>query len=210
VKHNRSRHKVVVFSAASIAIAVSLLSLVYGALTSISVADDQAPESRQDGPPSLPPLIIDKNAPLLLDAPKEGDAAKLRPYLRINASCYVCHDNYKSERLAVIHAKEEIGCADCHGKSLEHQNDEDNITPPEIMFPLAKIDGLCAECHDSHDVSARKVLTRWSQRCPEKTEFDEVVCTDCHGYHRLEKRIVRWDKETGDVIVEARAEQSDR
>jgi formate-dependent nitrite reductase cytochrome c552 subunit len=145
--------------------------------------------------------VIDRNAPLLLDDPSEKEANEDTSYLRINDACYVCHDNFKKEPLAVMHAKEEMGCADCHGESLEHQNDEDNITPPEIMYALDKVDSLCLECHDSHDVAAKDVLIRWRERCPKKTDFATVVCTDCHGYHRLKQRVVRWDKDTGDLIM---------
>jgi hypothetical protein len=202
MKLDRPSQELAVVSVISAIAFVSLAMLGYSMVISIASADDPVAKPPSSGPPSLPPLVIDKSAPLLLDAPKDKDAAKDMPYLRINNSCYVCHDNYKDELLAVLHAKEEIGCADCHGQSLDHQNDEDNITPPEIMYPLDEIDGLCLECHDSHDASAKDVLKRWSERCPDKTDFDKVVCTDCHGYHRLKKRIVRWDKESGDVIVE--------
>jgi hypothetical protein len=145
----------------------------------------------------LPPLVISKDAPMLLDTP----ADKKQPsYLNINDACYVCHGNFREEEMAVAHAKEKTGCIDCHGESLEHRNDEDNITPPDIMFPAAKIDEGCQECHDEHKAWAKDVLTRWKERCPEKTEFATLVCTDCHGYHRLKQRVVRWNKETGELL----------
>jgi formate-dependent nitrite reductase cytochrome c552 subunit len=103
--------------------------------------------------------------------------------------------------MAVWHAKEEVGCMDCHGPSLAHRNDEDNITPPDKMFPPGAIDESCGECHDSHDVPAVKVIARWQARCPKKTDAATVVCTDCHGHHRLEKRVVRWNKETGELLL---------
>ncbi len=210
MKPSRAKQEIAILSAVSAVAAVSLVLLGYSVLTPTSGADEPAASPPKSSPPSLPPLVIDKSAPLLLDAPKDEDAAKDMAYLRINDSCFVCHDNYKDEPLAVVHAKEDTGCADCHGQSLDHQNDEDNITPPEIMYPLGKIDSLCLECHDSHDASAKDVLQRWSERCPTKTDFDKLVCTDCHGYHRLKKRTVRWDKESGDVIVEAPAESTDQ
>jgi hypothetical protein len=68
------------------------------------------------------------------------------------------------------------------------------------MFPADKIDSACRTCHDSHDVPARKVLACWKERCPTKTDPDEVACTDCHGQHRLARRTVRWDKTTRQLL----------
>jgi hypothetical protein len=50
-------------------------------------------------------------------------------------------------------------------------------------------------------VAAREVLARWRERCPEKTEIKSIVCTDCHGYHRLARRTVRWNKKTGELLL---------
>lgn len=152
--------------------------------------------------PKLSPLVIDREAPLLLDdAPAQ---AKPEPrFLTINRACYVCHENYRGETLAMVHAKASVSCLDCHGASLKHRDDEDHLTPPEIMFPAAEIDAACAECHDTHDAPARQVLARWQQRCPEKTDLATVVCTDCHGEHRLERRTIRWDKQTGKLLPAA-------
>ncbi len=210
MKLNRVRRSIAILYAISAIAAVSVWALRYNTLIPTSMADEPSANQPQSSPPSLPPLVIDKSTPLLLDDPGDKETAKEMSFLRINSACYVCHDNFKDELLAVVHAKEEIGCVECHGPSLEHCNDEDNITPPGIMYPLAKIDSLCQECHDSHDVAAKEVLKCWNERCPEQTDFDKVVCTDCHGYHRLKKRTVRWDKETGDVIIQAPAEKTDK
>jgi hypothetical protein len=156
----------------------------------------------QDGEktPKLPPLVIDRSAPLLLDEPAKKDGED-KQFLNINQSCFVCHDNYRTEPMAVWHAKESVGCIDCHGPSLAHRNDEDNITPPDKMYPLAEIDKSCADCHDTHDAPAKEVIARWQERCPGKTDLSEIACTDCHGYHRLEKRVVRWNKMTGELLL---------
>jgi hypothetical protein len=69
------------------------------------------------------------------------------------------------------------------------------------MYPPEAIDPACQECHEEHDVPAREVLTRWQERCPEKTDVNTIVCTDCHGQHRLARRTVRWDKKTGKLII---------
>ena len=158
-------------------------------------------ETKNSG--SLPPLVVDQAAPLLLDEGNKSNAGLRRdsdkPFAD-NSACYVCHENYREEELVAWHANEGIGCVDCHGDSFAHRNDENNITPPDVMFPAKKIDRSCRECHSSHDVSARDVLARFLDRCPEKTNPRSIMCTDCHGQHRLKSRTVRWDKRTGDLI----------
>ncbi|UCF15062.1 MAG: ThuA domain-containing protein [Phycisphaerales bacterium] len=118
-----------------------------------------------------------------------------------NLACFCCHVNYEEEPLAVIHAKNNIGCEKCHGESFEHRNDENNVTPPDIIFPPEKIAQLCGMCHDGHDVPTKKVIARWWERRLEKIDASDIVCTDCHGQHRLKIRTVRWDKHTEDLIV---------
>ena len=152
----------------------------------------------------LPPLVVDRDNLLKLKDEKPvpidpwgGPAAPVAD----NLACHCCHANYKEESLAVTHAKANIGCVKCHGKSPKHQEDEDNVTPPEIMYPASKINKACAKCHDSHDVPAEKVVALWQQRCPDKTDPKQIVCTDCHGRHRLKVRTVRWEKDTGKLIV---------
>ena len=149
-----------------------------------------------------PPLKVDKSAPLLLDEPKEAKPkSKPEKPLADNQPCYVCHTNYQEEWLAQEHKKQTIGCVDCHGPSLAHRNDENNTTPPDKMYPAEKIETACKECHSTHDAPAKKVVARFQERCPGK-ELDKVVCTDCHGEHRLKVRTVRWDKHTGKVLLE--------
>lgn len=146
---------------------------------------------------AVPPLslegYLDEKLP---EAPKTTVESKVD-----NTACFVCHGNYEGEELVTVHATEEVGCIDCHGESLAHRNDEDNITPPDKMYALADVDGMCGECHDMHDVSARDVIERWHERCPAKSNPDEIVCTDCHFGHRLAFRTVWWDKKTGDLII---------
>ncbi len=57
-----------------------------------------------------------------------------------------------------------MGCIDCHGQSFPHRNDEDNITPPDKMYPLDEIEKMCADCHDGHDAAARKQKGSANQR----------------------------------------------
>jgi formate-dependent nitrite reductase cytochrome c552 subunit len=155
-------------------------------------------DNKKSGPP---PLKVDKGAPLLLDeAPKPGAGGKPSGPVADNQACHVCHTNYQEEPMAVSHAKANVGCVKCHGESLPHRNDEDNITPPDIIFPAGKIDAACKKCHENHDVAAAKVVARWQERCARRLDPSRVVCTDCHGEHRLKLRTVRWDKETRKLI----------
>lgn len=103
-----------------------------------------------------------------------------------NAACYVCHMTFVGEHLAKRHLAEKIGCIKCHGPSEKHANDENiGATPPDIRYPRAKVDAACAECHDSHDVAARKVMARFGER---KLPADQPpICTDCHGAHRIDR-----------------------
>ena len=48
-------------------------------------------------------------------------------------------------------------CVKCHGQSIEHRNDEDNITPPDTIFPGRRINASCEKCHEGHDVAPAKV-----------------------------------------------------
>jgi hypothetical protein len=102
--------------------------------------------------------------------------------------------------MVVAHARENIGCAKCHGISLAHRNDEDNITAPDKMYPSVRIDNACRQCHEDHIAPARKVIAMFQQRFPANTDPNKVVCTDCHGEHRLKIRSVAWDKTTGKLL----------
>jgi formate-dependent nitrite reductase cytochrome c552 subunit len=148
---------------------------------------------------ALPALKIDMSSPLLLEAP--GETADKEVHKADNSACYVCHANYQEEELVGWHAVEDTGCVDCHGDSFAHRNDENNTTPPDVMFPANKIDANCAECHEEHDVPADKIIARFLERCPEKNDPKTLVCTDCHGQHRLKLRTVVWNKETRELIT---------
>jgi hypothetical protein len=111
--------------------------------------------------------------------------------------CNDCHMGYIGEPLALAHAKAGMSCDSCHGKSRAHYSDESNTTPPDKMFPADKINPFCRGCHDSHDVPPGKVVALWMKRNSDKTDPDKIVCTDCHGEHRMKVRTIIWDKETG-------------
>jgi len=124
-----------------------------------------------------------------------------------NSPCYVCHVNYEDEEFVTTHAAENVGCVDCHGQSYEHRDDEDNVTPPDVLYGPDAIAPSCAKCHETHDVPAAKVIARWQERCPVKEDPDELVCTDCHGEHRLRFRTVWWDKKTKELVIRGENER---
>ena len=126
-----------------------------------------------------------------------------------NVFCSACHYGFDDEELAANHRKAGIGCERCHGESERHRSDEDNITPPEIMYPKAKINPTCMMCHPRHEikhVSAHEVLLAGA-----KTIFDsdsqenspQMNCTTCHAReHRINVRTIRWNKATGELLDE--------
>ena len=150
-----------------------------------------------------PPLVVDTSAPLLLEELSGGQEAAppgASGAAAANAACFVCHANYRAEFLVDRHATAGIGCANCHGESLAHKNDENNTTPPEIMYPGQKIDPFCQGCHTAHDVPPGKVVVRWMERGLGTIDPDKIVCTDCHGEHRMKVRTVVWDKSSGALL----------
>lgn len=126
-----------------------------------------------------------------------------------NEFCAACHYAFGEEKLALTHEKAGIGCERCHGESERHRNDEDNVTPPEIMYPRNKIIPTCMMCHPRHaieHVDHHKRLLAGA-----KTIFDsdsqprgrQRVCTSCHAKeHRIKVRSIRWNKSTGELLKE--------
>jgi len=112
-----------------------------------------------------------------------------------NSRCHVCHINYADEVLAVTHARADINCEQCHGASDAHCSDEDNITPPDIMYPAAKNRPFCMSCHPKEKIAIAVHKSVLSDTCAK-----EGNCTDCHGEHRLGYRTRKWDKSTGRLI----------
>lgn len=153
-------------------------------------------------PSGLKPLKVNKNAaPRLADGPKIAPAKQGDKPHADNTSCYVCHGNYNGEELVAQHAAGNVGCIDCHGPSVAHRNDEDHRTPPDKMFAAKDIGTMCGKCHETHDAPAAKVVARWQEKCPARTNPKEMLCTDCHGEHRLKFRSYWWDKQTREYII---------
>lgn len=149
----------------------------------------------------LPPLKVDKAAPRLEDGP--ASTAPAQPGKR-RLVCYDCHVNFQEEPFAAKHAAKEVTCITCHGESRAHASDENNITPPDRMYPRAAIAPACAQCHQTHNAPAAAILQRWKERGLQQTDPKKAVCTDCHGAHRLRVRTTRWDKATGKLLPKAK------
>jgi hypothetical protein len=135
--------------------------------------------------------------PLLLleDGNDEDELAPPDGPVADNSRCHVCHINYADEELAVIHARANVGCEQCHGACDAHCSDEDNITPPDIMYPLENINSSCMVCHPKDEIDIEEhehILTG--------TATEKKYCTDCHGEHRLGYRTRKWDRATGELL----------
>jgi hypothetical protein len=121
-----------------------------------------------------------------------------------NSYCFVCHVNFKAEPLARTHQQAGVGCRSCHGRSDKHASDENNVTPPDIMFPNERIAAACSACHAA--AGLRKVDARIRQAFHAKSlaiasaSATGKVCTDCHGAHHIPVRTRRWDRVTGKLI----------
>ena len=114
-----------------------------------------------------------------------------------NSRCHVCHINYDEEELALNHELMGVSCEKCHGSSDAHCSDENNITPPDIMYSKVSINPSCMKCHPKdtiNEVDHHKPLLSGTAT---KTKY----CTNCHARdHRIPVRIVRWDKTTGKLL----------
>ena len=162
-------------------------------------------DDTEDG---LSPLVVETDAPLLLAEPSEKSGASSPPATKAaveNAACFVCHANYSEDELAADHAAADVGCTKCHGESHPHRNDENHTTPPDHMYALEAVVPLCQQCHQSAKIDPQKIETVRREQ-PDKPASEPVVCTDCHGKHRLASRTVRWDKTTGKLISAGRAD----
>jgi hypothetical protein len=118
-------------------------------------------------------------------APADAPPPETDP-LGMNGACYVCHIPFVKEELAKVHLAEGISCAQCHGLSDKHANDENiGATKPDITFPRDKVDAGCEKCHTTHDAPATKVLARFGER--KLSMQTAVICTDCHGTHKIDR-----------------------
>jgi hypothetical protein len=159
-----------------------------GAPTNVPPAAVASPALASPAKPS-----VGKAEPLLLldDAPEEKPEDITGAD---NSRCQVCHLNFMHEPLSLVHARTNIGCIKCHGPCDAHIADESwasggNGTPPEIMYPRLKINEGCLECHKLETVIKSR------NHKPEEVwllAYQEMVCTDCHGKHRMVNRKCKW------------------
>jgi hypothetical protein len=176
---------------------VSSLLLVFAA--SCSLEKRTAEDSKQK---QVEHVAVERQAP---GKPAEREAEK--EVFVANVFCSACHYGFDDEELAANHRTAGIGCERCHGESQRHRSDENNITPPEIMYPRDKINPTCMMCHPRHEiqhVTSHEVLLAGA-----KTIFDPAVgadnpgtyCTTCHAKeHRINVRTIRWNKATGELL----------
>lgn len=136
-------------------------------------------------------------SPLLLEE-GGGSEKPLRPAkgaVADNSRCHVCHFNFSDEELSVTHARGGVGCEKCHGASDAHCGDENNITPPDVLYAKSRIIPACLKCHGVDE------LAHADMHCPVYVAGKtKQVCTACHGEHKMSVRTVRWDKETGKLL----------
>jgi hypothetical protein len=201
----RSRHPARCLTAASATAVLLSIVLILTTGRAPNVAAGGSDDPPKKSAPALPPLEVETDAPLLLEKPTAPDVASKSLRAADNSACHVCHTNYRKEPLAMSHAGHGVGCVRCHGASEAHRNDENNITPPETMFPLATLDSACKKCHTRHNVPARVVVARFVERKLTATTLEHLVCTECHGEHRLPRRSVVWDRATGKLLTIALA-----
>lgn len=156
------------------------------------VGEDPPPQRRIDepDPDEGPLLLLDEEPPLLLSG-GEGETLPPAGPVADNSRCHHCHLNYVDEDLALVHARANIGCADCHGDCDAHIADESwasggNGTPPEIMYPREKINPFCLTCHPQDKIDETEHESFLAGTAKEK------YCTDCHGDHRLAERKCKW------------------
>jgi hypothetical protein len=160
---------------------------------------------------SLQPESIDKPLGIQTEEAPIEQQATAEPVVA-NPFCAACHYGFDEEKLALDHESAGIGCERCHGESERHRSDEDNVTPPEIMYPKAKINPTCMMCHPRGEINHVKHHKRLLAGA--KTIFDPEVddsasmahgrrryCTDCHAkHHRINVRTIQWNKATGELL----------
>ena len=176
------------------ALAAALMVACERQETSLSRHEPQVGEASQTGKTSggdeEPLLLLDEEPPLLLGGGEASSTPK--GPVADNSRCHVCHLDYQKEELALVHARAEIGCADCHGDSDAHIADESwadgkNGTAPDTMFPKPKINPFCLGCHPKDKIGKKNTHKKFFAGT-----VKEMYCTDCHGAHRLPKRKCKW------------------
>ena len=152
-------------------------------------------------------LVLGASCAFQKRAGQNAGGNKTKDVFVANAFCSACHYGFAEEDLARTHEQAGIGCERCHGESERHRSDENNVTPPEIMYPSDKINPTCMMCHPRHEI--RRVPAHEALLAGAKTSLDSAsesdahptVCTDCHAKeHRITVRAIRWNKATGERL----------
>lgn len=170
-------------------VAVVVLMLAVPRVAPTEPADGSS--SKSDKPP------VSKNSRDSKDSKASCPAAKKKVEPADNSYCYACHVNYQGEKFTGVHGRAGIGCEKCHGTSVKHSGDEDNLTPPERMFPKTEIDKFCMTCHEEKSLRKSEVHQEWFKEPAGET------CGDCHTKtHRLKVRTRVWDKKTGKLLTD--------
>jgi hypothetical protein len=138
------------------------------------VRDDRVPKGRvgfqvHGGEKYKDMAILVKEARILPLTPGEEAVS--------NQVCYVCHMDFREEPLTTQHLAQKVGCATCHGESIDHANDESHQTAPDRVFPKGKVDDWCGMCHREGNHPCTREIKPIDQG---------KVCTDCHGEHWIE------------------------
>ncbi|OHB78876.1 MAG: hypothetical protein A2Z25_16030 [Planctomycetes bacterium RBG_16_55_9] len=150
--------------------------------------------------------MTDAEQPIKVKAEATEEKAE-KVVFTANVFCSACHYGFDDEELALAHKAAGIGCERCHGESHRHRSDEANVTPPEIMYPKAKINPTCMMCHPRHEI--QHVESHGPLLAGAETVFDPesgssedgIYCTTCHAKgHRINVRTIRWNKATGELL----------
>ena len=136
----------------------------------------------QERPPSHKPL-----SQIQVALPESSNMPKN------NMLCIVCHVNFAENDTIANHISEGITCAHCHGKSIDHMNDESMMTPPDILYGRNEVEGVCGECHQQPHKDQQAIdafLQKWGGQKREngRNVTEDSICTDCHGRHTIPRR----------------------
>jgi len=110
-----------------------------------------------------------------------------------NSLCLVCHVNFAENDSITHHISQGITCAHCHGRSIEHMNDESMMTSPDILYGRSEVQAMCKQCHQQSHKNPKAVevfLNKWAGQKREngRNVTEDSICTDCHGRHTIPHR----------------------
>lgn len=150
--------------------------------TSTSVADSGTP--LQDDPPGGEAAAVSEAAAAIDDAVLYDSG-----YEEDNASCMVCHIDFETEEISLVHLDAGLTCMACHGDSDDHRSDEFNIVRPDVLWGRAEMEAFCMQCHKKHKYPEKVEAfhAEWdSRRRPNGRLIEpESACMDCRGNHAI-------------------------